>query len=305
MALLHGDYDSSASSFVMAGRSSTAVNDILSNFPIREHEVHRFTTPRSFGNVFLRTYELFEEHGKIVGYLAFLEVGAEDLEAIDKLQETRRMPRMRILHYEDLNLLIVKFMPGVGHEVVVGDFLRMFMSKLPQQLINDRALEYLGAGRFTGNGHRKEGDCAWRPRTRSVDDWPSVVLEVGVSEGISALRTDAHFWISQSGGRTRVAILVAISKASKTVKVERWGHVASTRPQRPVGIGHMQHHRPRMIEELEYDANHRVIRGNPPFTIPANLVFDVLPNGVVPDDFQFSHGDLMNFFDYIRERMPI
>ena len=41
------------------------------------------------------------------------------------------------------------------------------------------------------------------PPGRDVkNDWPFVVFEVGVSEILSALRNDAHLWITKSGGLT-------------------------------------------------------------------------------------------------------
>jgi hypothetical protein len=64
------------------------------------------------------------------------------------------------------------------------------------------------------------------------DEWPSFVIEVGVSESLAMLRRDAAFWITNSDGKTRIVILLSIDRRDRQILVERWKEVPRTRPNR-------------------------------------------------------------------------
>jgi hypothetical protein len=49
----------------------------------------------------------------------------------------------------------------------------------------------------------KEGDVACNPKSCTFrSDWSSIMIEVGVLESLSGLLSDAHYWITKSGGQT-------------------------------------------------------------------------------------------------------
>ena len=123
---------------------------------------------------------------------------------------------MRILYDSSAELLIVKFMAGVPHELASSLFVEMFKDKVVSGGLPRNSFHDIGAARFGVSGGRsREVDRALCPRTRNGEtDWPSLAIEVGVSESLSRLRTDAHFWLAHSGGQTRVVILIAINKTT-------------------------------------------------------------------------------------------
>lgn len=132
----------------------------------------------------------------------------------------------------------------------------------------------------------KEADRALRPCTRIREaDWPSLVVEVGVSESPSQLRTDAHFWLTQSEGETHVVILIAVNKTSRLVKTERWEYMPRTRS----GATHSL----QKMLALSLQPNGQLTGGT--LYIPASKVFDVLRAGVLPNDFQFDAQDLAGY----------
>jgi hypothetical protein len=98
---------------------------------------------------------------------------------------------MTILYDGREEILIVKLMGGVMHEGVAHEFASMFEAKL--LLLDVRAsLAAAGSGRFGRPvGRSKEADIGYKPISREMEDeWPSFVIEVGVSKSLAMLCRD-------------------------------------------------------------------------------------------------------------------
>lgn len=161
-------------------------------------------------------------------YLAVEDVSATDLEHIDYLRRCLELPQMRILHDEDERLLIVKLMPGRPHEAAIDLLRELFIAQVPSSL----GIFGLGAARCGEITRRqKEADQAYIPENRiSHKDWPTVVVEIGVSESLPKLREDARYWLTNSGGQVFVVILISLSFSSKVVTWERWENAQAVAP---------------------------------------------------------------------------
>ena len=153
---------------------------------------------------------------------------------IERGRSRSELPAFRFLYDAAEEVLITKLKPGPHHELASTHFVEMFKDKMASLGINRNSLDNFGATRFGAPGGRsKEPDASLRPSTRVLEtDWPSVAIEVGASESLPQLRTDAHFWLTQSGGQTRIVILLAVKKATRVMKMERWEHTPRTRPAR-------------------------------------------------------------------------
>jgi hypothetical protein len=118
-----------------------------------------------------------------------------------------------------------------------------------------------------------------------------MVIEVGVAETISDLRSDAHYWILRSRGLIRVVILISTNVAQRIITMERWGDVPPTYPSH-VGGPNLRLWK---IQSVTLD-RHGVVDGAP-FQVPANLIFDpgFIPQGILIDDFQFPAHELTLF----------
>jgi hypothetical protein len=81
----------------------------------------------------------------------------------------------------------------------------------------------VGAGRFEGRNSSKEADSAYKPLPiRSGEsDWPTIVFGSGLSESLGRLRTDAAWWLVESGGRVKIALLISIKPALSALRVEK------------------------------------------------------------------------------------
>jgi len=128
---------------------------------------------------------------------------------------------MTILYDGREEILIVKLMVGVMHEGVAREFAKMFDIK-SFRLGVDESFLTTGSGRFGRRGGRsKEGDLGYKPLSHPMtDDWPSFIVEVGVSESLAMLRKDAAFWITNNDGRTRIVLVLSVNQRDRQILVE-------------------------------------------------------------------------------------
>jgi hypothetical protein len=182
-------------------------------------------------------------------------------------------------------------MVGVMHEGVARLFDRMFFKKLVLLGV-DESLLGTGSGRFGRRGGRsKEADIGYKPHSRPmIDDWPSFVIEVGVSESLAMLRRDAAFWITNSDGRTRIVIVLSINRRDRQILVERWEEVPRRRPnQSTANYSRI----PGLMQSLTLNAD--VEYDGPSLEIPAEKLFDGLPQNIPGGEFLFTPDNLNVF----------
>lgn len=82
---------------------------------------------------------------------------------------------------------------------------------------------YTGSGRIRGKACSKEPDGTWRPESLPLGrttEWPSVVIEVAVSESWKKLKSDAEWWISNSEGQVKLVILIYVNQSQPDIKYE-------------------------------------------------------------------------------------
>jgi len=252
-----------------------------------------FTNLVAFKRICLACSKRLVEGTQTPQYLAFTSVSKESLDEIDRIREERRgwLPRMTILYDEREEVLIVKIMVGVMHEGVAREFALMFDLKLA--LLDVRAsLPATGSARFGRRGGRsKEADVGYKPRSRRMEDkWPSFVIEVGVSESLAMLRRDAAFWITNSDGRTRIVIVLSVNRRDWRILVERWEEVPRRRPN---GSTANYSRIPGLMQSLTLNAD--VKYAGPPLEIPAEKLFDGLPQNIPEGEFLFTPNKLNVF----------
>ena len=164
-------------------------------------------------------------------YLIFRPVTENDLAKIDQARDSIGK-HTRMAHDTDTKILIVKLMPSASHEGAHGNFTSLLIAKLIGMGMSALDLYTLGATRFAGRRSFKEGDSAFKPLTRqNENDWPTIVIESGLSESLRRLRADARWWLENSGGDVRIVVIISINKAQKTLLIERWrAPLAQTKP---------------------------------------------------------------------------
>ena len=125
-------------------------------------------------------------------YLVFSEVTKDNFV---KIERSRRDLPIRIFYDPSMELLIVKLMAGMAHKLVGNFFGDKIRDKVQSRSGDRYALYLMGAFHCTSAmGRKKESDVALVPKNRNYKmDWPSIVIEVGVSESLAVLKNDAHF----------------------------------------------------------------------------------------------------------------
>ena len=288
MAMVYGDAVATGNTSLYAATHSPA-QQLAALYGIPKGRIHTFTSYKKFKEDLQRCEDAFLS-GAGKQYLAFGDVQESSMRPIERGRNRSELPAFRILYDAAEEVLITKLMPGVPHELAAEVFSRMFDRRLVSLGVGD-TLDPVGSARFGAPGGRsKEPDKAFRPSTRVLEtDWPSFVIEVGVSESLSQLGTDAHFWLNQSGGKTRIVILLAVKKATRVMKIERWEHTPRTRPTRRPSPPYS----PTKMQALTLQANGQL--SGSPLLIPASKVYDTLPPGLGQNNFAFTGQDLAQY----------
>jgi hypothetical protein len=169
---------------------------------------------------------------------------------------------IRMTYHADTNILIVK-VPTAKHELA-----HLLLSDIIHQRLREMGLPPLsmipcGATTYDGpSGSKKEGDSSYKPRGCRVraKDWPTLVIEAGLSESHAKLRTDAAWWLHSSSGEVKIVITILIRPAQKSISIEKWclqpcaSTAPATRANPPIAAE---------IQELS-------ITSNPPIPTPAD-----------------------------------
>ena len=289
MAMVHGDTVATGNTSHYAATHNAAL-PLAAMYEIPKRRIHTFTSYKKFKEDLQQCEDAFFS-GAGKQYLAFGNVQQSSMRPIEHGRSRSELPAFRLLYDAVEEVLIIKLIPGPHHELAALDFVMMLNYKLVSLGIEMRSLKNLGTTRFRDPGGRsKEADLALRPRTRVLEtDWPSVVIEVGVSESLSQLRTDARFWLTRSRGQTRIVILLSVKKATRVMKIERWEHTPRTRLTRHPSPCY----NPTKMQALTLQANGQLSGG--PLLIPASKVYDTLPPGPGQNDFTFTAQELIQY----------
>jgi len=77
---------------------------------------------------------------------------------------------------------------------------------------------------YEGNGSQKQANIAWEPWSplHGAADWPTVVIECGVSQSRERLEVDANWWFENSGGQVKIVFLISFSEQKKEIHFQQW-----------------------------------------------------------------------------------
>ena len=126
-------------------------------------------------------------------FLVFAPVTPHQLTNIERVCDTR-YKALRFLYLNQAETLIIKIIPGPVHPMVTGEFVFAINAKLAAKGQGAQVTS-MGGATYSGMESQKEADGALRPRLarRDIMDWPTVVVEGGVSEAPRRLAADARW----------------------------------------------------------------------------------------------------------------
>ncbi|KAJ5933445.1 hypothetical protein N7454_005774 [Penicillium verhagenii] len=109
--------------------------------------------------------------------------------------------------------LLLITVPSGPHEWAARNFTDRFRLVIIAAGIAYCAVGTAGATRVEGSSCSKEPDDAMHPISPTPLNWPSIVVEVGMSEFRTKLKADAAWWIANSEGRVNVVITIDVKPA--------------------------------------------------------------------------------------------
>ena len=199
-------------------------------------DVHSFTSA-----IDLRTEKLRSGNADEcpTPYLVFSHVKQQQLATIQGARDSN-YKKFRFFYLRSLRALIVKIMPGEAHEPAIGEFEKVFDRKLVSVGMGN-ALKSIGSTTYYGieGQSMKEADAAFKPRGARnwKGDWPTMVLECGVTQTQQRLKIDAHWWADNSLGEVKIVLTFIISETARTIRIQYWEtntipnpHVSRERP---------------------------------------------------------------------------
>ncbi|KAF7164131.1 hypothetical protein CNMCM5623_008821 [Aspergillus felis] len=87
------------------------------------------------------------------------------------------------------------------------------------------ALKNFSGTKVRGHDWAKVPDNGWglrRPPAGRSRKWPTVVLEVGVSQQKSKLDQDARFWLEKSEGDVKISLAISVNRRIPEIVLEKW-----------------------------------------------------------------------------------
>jgi len=244
------------------------------------------------------------ENGGSNQYLVFEQVTKAKLTSID--ENRRSIGNIRLSFEFDTGLLVVKIMPGVKHQVLHLSLGAKITKALDCMGFTEEDWVPVGTATYRGRTVSKEGDSCYCPLgTRpNADDWPTLVIEAGVSESLTKLRADAKWWLTNSTGDVKIVIIVSVvardtrAKQIRTLKIEKWRLV--TAPTRRASRRHQNPTTPTpaKVQEIVIDRNQHTPPNPPTYAItgaPLILEFQSLAlqmPGQGQHDIAFTAADL-------------
>ncbi|KAI5864087.1 hypothetical protein GGS23DRAFT_562851 [Durotheca rogersii] len=133
----------------------------------------------------------------------------------------------RIRRYHANQGLLILTIPTCLHETLHLELWNLYRDKLVRKN-QDRGWRPIGSTTFRPRGHPEgdvgEGDSSGCPRPvrSSPGSWPTLVIEAGDSESLSALRDDMRWWFLASDHDVKIVLLAKFDHGNQRIIIERW-----------------------------------------------------------------------------------
>ncbi|KAH8801364.1 hypothetical protein F5884DRAFT_889273 [Xylogone sp. PMI_703] len=172
-----------------------------------------------------------------------------------------------------------------------------------------RELHPTGSATRYGHASSSEADGSYRPRTPRPwkGDLPTVVVEAGVSEPLPVLHNKAHWWLENSNGDVRVAIIISVQQRGRIISIEKWRRVQAAGPATRASSWRHMALVPRNLHTVTIRSNppdpaRGLVQDNPTLTatgVPLTIEFDSVflrqPVPPLESDLIFTQQEFIDF----------
>jgi hypothetical protein len=160
--------------------------------------------------------------GKASQYLVYAPVTRDQLQAIARTRHKHRKG-VRLHYFKSEETLIVRVFGGPFQAMVGSGFGTRLDAKIGTMGLHSYICR-VDSAIYEGNGSQKQANIAWEPWSplHGAADWPSVVVECGVSQSRERLEVDANWWFENSGGQVKIVFLITFSEEKKEIHFQQW-----------------------------------------------------------------------------------
>jgi len=224
-------------------------------------------------------------------YAVFAPVNQDQLAVIDRIHRAHFRGH-HFLYFDREETLIVKLLAGPVPGLASQDF----GGRLDNKIREMGLFEDIGrteSATFKGNGSEKEADCSWRPWTTRplIPDWPTLVIESGISQSRDRLVADAHWWLENSGGQVKIVLVISFSQSEKEIRLQQWELVTIPDPHATQGQPGPTITAPAIIREIDLVAG---VPNKASLTLNFENIF-LRPPAEGEGDFIFSPEELERY----------
>jgi hypothetical protein len=99
------------------------------------------------------------------------------------------------------------------------------LEKLGDMNHANRKLARTAMADITSSNRTKRSDQAYAPKYLPEgrdEKWPTVVIETGYTESMAKLERDVRWWLIESSGDVRLAVLISIGPQRREVVFQKW-----------------------------------------------------------------------------------
>lgn len=126
--------------------------------------------------------------------------------------------------YDQLHRVLFVAMNTAEHTAAAQTF-NYILKEAVDRMAMSTAVKSFAETAIKGESRIKKPDQAWgpkRPPPSRSRKWPTVVLEVGVSEPKTLLQRDASFWLNDSGGDVKIFLMILVNRRTPEILLEKW-----------------------------------------------------------------------------------
>jgi hypothetical protein len=116
MTLVYGCDDAAVVDYLSHG-SSTSAQELLATYEIPAGRVYKFTSYKDLKGYLTERADAFLTGKTSTQYVAISDVPADNIPIIDRGRSCSDLPGMRILYDHDAEMLIIRLVPGLEHEM--------------------------------------------------------------------------------------------------------------------------------------------------------------------------------------------
>lgn len=141
-------------------------------------------------------------------------------------ERDRRGQHCRLFYQPETESLIIT-VPTLQHEGMHLEFNTILLVAMANMGAHTDWRQ-IGTTTFNpADGSSGQGDSGGSPIAgRRGSDWPTLVIEAGVSQTLSSLQAQMRWWFSVSGHEVKVVILIKMHVAQETLHLEEWVETA-------------------------------------------------------------------------------